>query len=283
MTVGGEANPTLRRQQFGRLLREARDRCGLSREEVADRCNVSVSTVAQRENGKRGARINELRPHMDAVGITDPDQRAALEELARQANQRGWWSSQTGKLRAGYLNFIGLEESAATIREFAALVIPGLLQTEGYAKAFMEADNPTLSEAEIDNRWKVRQTRQQRSLERANLHVVLDEGCLRRMVGGEEVWQEQLKHLLDLAAQRNITLQVLSFEQGSPAGATGGFTLLHLDGVDYCYVELRESEIWFELAEAQRYILLHDKLRTVALPPGRPSAALIERVANQGR
>lgn len=278
MTVG--ANPTLRRMQLGRLLREAREALGLSREEVAGLCNVSVSTVTQRENGKRGARLNELRPHMDAVKILDPDQRAALENLAREAKERGWWSKQAGKLRAGYLNFIGLEESAHTIFEYAALVIPGLLQTEEYAKAFMAADNPKWTDEQLNDRWQVRATRQERTLARVNLHVVLDEACLRRVVGDEDVWRAQLKHLLDLAEHRNITIQVLSFQQGSPAGATGGFTLLRLEDADYCYIELRDSEIWFEGADALRYTLLHDRLRTLSLPPGGPTAKLVDEVAN---
>ena len=120
--------------------------------------------------------------------MTDADAVVGLIKLAKDARQRGWWYSYRDVLLNRYEFFIGLESEAATIRDFELAMIPGLLQTEDYARALIRG-LMTYDAAEIERRVEVRMTRQEllAKPDRPQLWAILDEAAVRRVVGGQAI------------------------------------------------------------------------------------------------
>lgn len=279
------SGPTIRRRTLGRVLRLAREAKGLGRKAAAEAADYSESGLSRVEKGTLGIKVGQLRMFMDLYGIADPEQRAELEKLSREGRQRSWWSSQRSELQPGYATYIGLEDEAFSVREYQAKSIPGLLQTERYMRAMAQAAIPPMRDETIDARVKVKMQRQQ-ILHRDQppaLHVVLDEGALRRRVGGEDVWREQMSHLIECSSWHNVVVQILPFEMGAYAGALGGFVELTVpEFPPSVYIELDSSDLLLEGQDAAGYTLLFENLRTQALGASL-SVELIRRVADEGR
>lgn len=276
------------RRQLGSMLRQARQARGLTLQQVVTQLNrqnvtLGISTLTQWEQGKRSPRPQDLVPLMQVLEIADTQ---VLRDLARAARQRNWWSQDAAALRNSFTQLMGLEADACVIAEYSATVLPGLLQTREYAAAIMAAASPPLTGETITTRIDIRLERQRKLLDAETptqlqqLHVVLDEGCLRLRVGGDTVWHDQLRHLLKLGQRRDIIVQVLPFVVGAHAGTMGGFTLLDFTDADpVAYVELASTDVYFEGDQAGLYRLRFDKLREQALPEPL-SLRLIEEVAD---
>ncbi|HEX8632387.1 MAG TPA: helix-turn-helix transcriptional regulator, partial [Catenuloplanes sp.] len=235
-------SPTMRRRQLGRELRAAREAKDISREQVAEVLGAHLSAVYRYENGGVSLKPLELKALMDLFQITEPDERARLEALRAEGKRRGWWSGYRSALKPSYQTFVGLEDSAVGRRDFGSIVIPGLFQTEEYARAVMATALPQLDPAVIDSRVQVRLRRQElitREVEPMRIHAVLDEAAIQRRVGGDDVWTRQLSQVLALAQLRNVTLQVLPFSVGAFAESLGAFTILDFEeGDPIAYAEL---------------------------------------------
>jgi hypothetical protein len=151
-------------------------------------------------------------------------------ELARTSRERGWWDSYVGEAPSEFATFLGLEAEASSISSFNALVVPGLLQTEDYARAMLKS-LLLMPPREVERLVQVRRIRQDR-IYRADkiplsLHAVLDESVLRRRIGGPDVVHDQLKHLVSTATDlRNVELQVLPHSAGAHPAVTGTFAIL---------------------------------------------------------
>ncbi len=274
-------SPTLRRRQLGRELRQARERLGLSREQLASKLGSNVSTVSRVEAGVTGTSRGDLALWMAILGIDDPIECSRLEKLRAEGRKRGWWSAHHSALRPSYSTFIGLEDAADSRRDYSCLLIPSPLQTRGYAEAVMDTALPRLSADDIRRRVDIRIQRQEivrRSDNPLELHVVLDEACIRRKVGGQQVWRTQLEHLLSMSYYRNITVQVLPFAAGALAEGLPAFVVLGFDnGPDIAHVELPTGDLYSEGEEAEKFVAHFDALRTVALAPAM-STAMIEEL-----
>ncbi len=258
----------MRRRELGRRLRELRTTAGVTRDAIAELLEMSVSNINRIENGQSGLRQKDLRALMDFLNVDDAEVRLHLERLRAEGKQRGWYSKYRSALRDSYRIFIGLESEAAELDEFAAVIVPGLLQTRDYATAVMEAAIPQLPEEVIKQRLDVRMQRQQRLTDGLRVHSILDEGCISRQVGGPDVWRAQLVHLIEMAGRRNVTVQILPHRVGAHASVLGGFSLLHFgDGGRIAYVELVSGDLFAEGDDAARYGQQFDALRTAALPP----------------
>lgn len=276
------------RRQLGSMLRQARQARGLTIAQVVEllgqrNVQVSASGLTQWEQGKRAPRPQDLTPLIAVLEIGDDDSNV-IYLLARTARQKSWWSASAGQLRSSFTQLIGLEADATEIGEFSATVLPGLLQTRDYAAAILEAMSPPLGTAALETQIDVRLRRQQLLFGEDSrlelLHVVLDEGCIRLQVGGAQVWRDQLQHLIKLATERRIIVQVVPFTVGAHAGTLGGFTLLNFtDAQPIAYIELAGSDIYFEGEQADRYRLRFIKLREQALPEPL-SLRLIQSVAD---
>lgn len=282
MAVSG--GPTVRRVRLGKQLAEARRALNMTRTDVATAMEVSESTVTRWETGRGRIQVPFLRGLLTHLNVTDDARVQELLSLAREGRQRDWMAELGGELGQLYRTLLGLEEDALAVMDYEAIVIPGLLQTNDYAKAVHLAELPAIDDAVIDGRLKVRAERQDRFFHRDPppvFHAILDEGCLLRRVGGDEVWRAQLRHLVEMSEHRNVTLQVLRFDVGAHASTLGAFLLMEFTDMNpVAYIEVPAGDILLEAGKASVYVQRFRSLATVALPPPQ-SVAWIHQVATE--
>lgn len=270
------ASPSLRRRRLAAELRRLRDESGLSIAEVADKLGWQASRISRIETRQLGITSPDLRKLLDIYGAEDQAYRARLTELARNANERGWWQSYPRHvIPSEYGDLIAVEAEAATIRSYQPEVVPGLLQTPGYARAVIRAGRPGDTAAEIDRRVEVRLERQE-VLARADpapprVSVVLNEAVLRRRVGDRGVMREQLEYLMAERDRANVVVQVLPFGTGAHPSMVGPFTMItFIDPGDLgvVYLEHPTSSLFLEAPEDIRaYEDFWDAIQSNAYSP----------------
>ncbi|MEU0070828.1 helix-turn-helix transcriptional regulator [Streptomyces sp. NPDC006332] len=244
---------------FGSRVRKLRTAAGMTQEEVGQKTHVVSTRITQIERASGAKPTLELARALDAVLGADN----LLVELWPYVYRETFpdWSRK----------FIAYSERAVSIREYSAHVVPGLLQTREYARAVLSVGVTLSGDEQLDERLTARMTRQERlgSPDRPELWVVLDEAVLRRPVGGREVMRTQLERLLEAAAERHITVQVLPFDQGEHDVMGGSLTVLTLpDGSEVAYTEgAHYGQLIEDPAEVGRFALTYDRLRAGALPP----------------
>lgn len=275
-------SPTVRRRRLGAQLRSAREAVDLTRETVAEALGTSIYAVGRWETGRSAIRQSDLRALLDIYRVHNTFERAELETLAREGRQRGWWTPYTSAIKPTFATFLGLESEAASLMEYSAIVVPGLLQTQEYMRAVMSAAVPMLGDETMDKRIEVRLKRQADMLTRGYpTHFVIDEACLWRRVGGGVVMRQQLDQLLELARSRYVTVQVLAFEVGAHASTLGSFSVLAFDhDPPIACVEELGGDLYADGPDAVRYSQHFDKLREAALPEPL-SLSLIGRVKEE--
>lgn len=277
--------PSVRARQLAAELRRLREVRMLTGEEASTRLGWSPAKVSRIETGRSPVSIGDLRRLLDLYEVPD-SRRERLVELARTADQRGWWDAYAGAVRESYSALIAVETSAESFLQYENCVVPGLLQTEAYAEEIVRSGllaNPL----GVVSQWvEVRLNRQAaltRKEEPLGLTAVLDEAVLRRQVGGPEVMREQLLHLADMAERPNITLQVLPFSSGSHPAIDGAFSIYLFPGEDesgVVFIENMTSDIFIEQdTQVSRYRLVFDRLCEIALESAN-SIALITQIAN---
>lgn len=278
-----EQNPTLRGRRLAVELMRRREAAGLSREEAARRLDWSTSTIFRIETGRSRPQPGNVRVLLDLYGVTGAE-RDGLVQLAREARQPGWWHSFRDVLPNPYEVYIGLEAGAASIRNFEPVVIPGLLQTEDYARAMFKGGARELDREEVERRIEVRLARQKilSRQDRPRLWAVIDEAVIHRLVGSPAMMQGQLRHLVETAEQGRTTIQVVPYRAGAHAGTTGPFVILDFPEPSVpavVYVETLAGDIYLEQrADVDRYTLAFDRLLAAALHPD-DSVHLIEQTA----
>jgi transcriptional regulator with XRE-family HTH domain len=275
--------PSVRGRQLAAELRRLRDALRLTGEEVAERLGWSPSKISRIETGTTAPSVADLRRLLDTYQVGGA-QRERLELLGQTAGQRGWWDAYADTLNSDYAALIGLEDQATSIRWYAAQIVPGLTQTEDYAREIVRSGSWTYPPGEIERRVQVRRNRQ-KVLTRdqpVTLAVVLDEAVLHHQVGAPQLMRGQLRHLTELSSLPNVEIQVLSDTAGAHAAVHGEFQILgfpELIATDVVYLEHLTSSIYVEReAEVFRYSLAFDQLRTLALSAN-DSRALIEAQA----
>jgi transcriptional regulator with XRE-family HTH domain len=215
---------TVPRRQLGRYLRELRNQNGLTIKRAAAELEWSEVKIWRIETGQVAMRSLDVQGMCQFYGA-DAELTQALMGLAKETKARGWWHAYGDVIPEGFDVYIGLEEAAAAIDWYESDLIPGLLQTEDYARAVIKIDKPDVGSDEIDRRVQVRIGRQ-RLLTRASfpthLRIVLDETILRRPVGGPLVMSAQLRRLAEACELPNIALRVIPFSAGLHHGVTSG-------------------------------------------------------------
>ncbi|MFG2307423.1 Scr1 family TA system antitoxin-like transcriptional regulator [Streptomyces sp. NPDC048566] len=244
---------------FGARVRRLRTDAGLTQAELGRRTHVVSTRITQVERASGAKPTLELARALDAaLGADD-----LLVELWPYVYREAFpdWSRK----------FIELSGQAASISQYAAHVVPGLLQTEAYARAVLSLDVLLSGEEQLEERVAARLGRQERlrSADRPVLWVVLDEAVLRRPIGGPQVMREQLAQLLAAAGTPHVEVQVLPFDQGGHEAMGGSLTVLALpDGTSAAYTEGADyGQLIEETAHVSRYTVIYDRLRAAALPP----------------
>ncbi|MEU8701763.1 helix-turn-helix domain-containing protein [Streptomyces sp. NPDC091387] len=254
VAAGESSGSVVRRILLGSQLRRLRDSRGITREAAGYSIRASESKISRMELGRVSFKARDVEDLLTLYGVTDEVERDSLLGLAREANVAGWWHSFGDVLPGWFQTYIGLEGAASLIRIYEVQFVHGLLQTEGYAHAVVSRGMRGAPAAEIDRRVALRLERQKALVaERApRFHAVLDEAALRRPYGGREVMRGQLRHLIEMSEQPNVTLQVMPFSFGGHAGESGSFTMLRFpesDLSDIVYLEQLTSALYLDKAE----------------------------------
>jgi transcriptional regulator with XRE-family HTH domain len=216
--------PTVLRMVLGKRLRQLREQAGVSYGEAARAIDVTALTVRRMEKAEVGLKIPYLKELLRTyrVGGSEIDE---FLHLAREANQPGWWHQYRDVLPDWFSAYVSLESEATVIRAYEPHYVPGLLQTEDYARAVLRAGFPNTAPEGVDRRVALR-VRRQRLLTKQDaptIWAVLDETILRRPVGGSQVMRAQLDHLLEALVLPNVRLQIMPFSAGPHPGAFGPF------------------------------------------------------------
>ncbi len=263
------SSPSVRLRRLAAQLRDLREAAGLTQEEVSERTGKDRSTLYRLENAQQRPQRSTLIQLLDLYQVTDP-RRGELLTVLKEAGQRGWMRPFRSELPEAYSDYIAFEDEAHSIWNYESLFIPGLLQTEAYARAQLRGTWPAATEADIENRVAARMERQPVLVKDGApaLWAIMDEAALRRLVGGPGVIREQAARLLEARSLPNVTIQVLPFGIGAHPGMDGSFVILGFpDGEEQriVYIESAAGGLFLEqAAEISRYILMFEHLRAAA-------------------
>jgi transcriptional regulator with XRE-family HTH domain len=266
----------MRRRRLAAELRRLRHETALSIEDVASRFGWQPSKLSRIENRQIGISVADLRKLLDIYQVTDRAHVAELTDMARRATERGWWQSfSSAVVPTALSNLIGLEAEARTIRSYEPELVPGLLQTEAYARAIMRAWQPAWTAADIDRRVDIRLGRQDvlhhTGSPSPQVNCIINEAVLRRTVGGNEVMNEQIEILAKERDPANVTVQVLPFNVGAHPGMAGPFQMLTFfdpGDLGIVHVETAMSALTLEQPEElRRYDEIWGALQARALSP----------------
>ncbi|GAA1944730.1 helix-turn-helix transcriptional regulator [Streptomyces durmitorensis] len=219
--------PTVGQVVLGRRLQDLRERAGLKREEAARILRVAPATVRRMEMAEVALKIPYLQLLLKSYGVAD-DEADAFVTLAEEANKPGWWQRFHDILPGWFSMYVSLEGAASLIRSYEPHFIPGLLQTEEYARGVMRSGAIGQTRPEDVERYVALRMERQSLLTREDaprVWIVMDETALRRPVGGPEVMREQIDKLLEAVELPHVTLQVAPFAAGPHPGTYGPFVL----------------------------------------------------------
>nr|MDT0659435.1 DUF5753 domain-containing protein [Micromonospora sp. DSM 115978] len=274
---------TPRSRRLGRELRKLRETKGMTGDETAKLVRCSSSRISRIESGEIKPRAGDVMELLVAYGIRiDEEPGTTLLDQARELREDGWWQRIGGK----YATYIAYETEAVELKNFEPMLVPGLLQTEGYAREVniigRESDQDSITQ-----RVATRMTRQQvlhRQPTPLRMHAILSEASVRTEVGGPDVLREQLDHLVTVSRLPNVTIQVLRFGAGAHLAISSGFALLTFDQDDppLGYIETLAGELFLESArDLARLSAAYDNLKTLARSPAE-SVKFIKELIRHG-
>lgn len=272
---------TVLRIVLGAQLRRLREQRHITLEEAGRALRASHSKVSRMECGRVSFRARDVADLLTLYGVADGDERQTLLALVERANLPGWWHNYNDVLPNWFETYVGLEESATGIRNYEVQFVPGLLQSEEYARAVVRLGFPNAAEAEVERRVRLRLARQRILLspDPPHLWAVLDEAVLRRPLGGTEVMRGQIDHILRALELPNVTVQVVPFSVGGHAAAGGPFSILRFsqpDLPDVVYMEQLTSAVYLEKRDdVDSYLEVMERLCIEAEPASHTGEILL--------
>jgi transcriptional regulator with XRE-family HTH domain len=276
--------PTVLRMLLGIQLRRLREAANLTPDQAGYEIRASRSKISRVEHGRVGFKERDVSDLLSLYGVTDPLERDRMLALARQANDRGWWAKYDDIMPDWFESYVGLEQATSLIRTFQLQFVPGLFQTEEYARGVTVLGHRAAPDPEIEHRVNLRMQRQKiLHLDDApRIWAVIDESALRRPVGGVEAMKAQLRHLIEVTEYPRVTLQVMPFSRGGHPAAGGPFTVLRFaepDLPDIVYLEQLTSALYLDRRdEVDHYMEVMNRLSAEADTPA-DSARLLEKIA----
>jgi transcriptional regulator with XRE-family HTH domain len=282
MVIPAAGGPTVLRILLGAQLRRLREAKRITLEDAGKWIRASHSKISRLETGRVGFKDRDITDLLTLYGVTDEEERETLRSLARRANTPGWWHDYSDVLPHWFEAYVALEEVATQIRAYEVQFVPGLLQTEDYARAVTLLGHDAASAREIERRVRLRMQRQA-LLDRdepPSFWAVIDEAVLRRPTGSPATMRGQLKHLADMAHRPNVTIQVIPFLAGGHSAAGGPFSILRFaepDLPDVVYLEQLTSALYLDKPDAvDSYLRVMERICMEAATP----AASAEIIAN---
>jgi transcriptional regulator with XRE-family HTH domain len=260
---------------LGAQLRKLRESAGISRDDAGYHIRASGSKISRMELGRVSFKERDVTDLLELYDVTDEAELDKLIQLTKEANAVPWYQKFQDVVPDWFHVYVGLEEAAQLIRVYEVQFVPGLLQTEGYARATILQGAPGLDPAEVERRVQLRLGRQQ-LLSRDNpprLWVIVDEAALRRPMGGRDVHIAQIERLMDVVGESNITLQVMPFRYGGHAAEGGTFTIMRFpetDLPDIVYMEYLTGAHYIDKPEeVERYAAVMERLSVAGTSPDR--------------
>lgn len=262
--------PTVGQVVLGRRLQDLRERAGLTRDQAAKVLRVASATVRRMETAEVALKIPYVQALLRAYGIGE-EETDAFVELAEEANKPGWWQRYHDVLPDWFSMYVSLEGAASLLRMYEPHFVPGLLQTEDYARSVMLSGAVGQSRPEDIERHVALRMERQSLLDKADaprLWVVMDETVLRRTVGTPQAMRAQIDKLLEASEQTHITLQIAEFATGHHPGTYGPFVLFRF-GVpelpDMVFSEYLTGAVYFDTRpEVASYLEVMDRMAAQA-------------------
>jgi transcriptional regulator with XRE-family HTH domain len=277
-------SPTARRIMLGARLRRLREAAEISRAEAGFAIRSSESKISRLELGRVSFKPRDVTDLLAMYGVTDPEKREAFLEMVARSNEPGWWHRYTDLVADWFQDYLGLEESASRIQTWEQQFVPGLLQTEEYAKAIASHGWSPIASQSVQRQVGLRM-RRQALLGRPNppkVWAVIDESVLRRPIGGSQVVSAQIAHLLELTKRPHVTLQVVPY-QFSGYAAEGSFTTLRFtepELPDVVYIEHLTGALYLDKrSDTELYGRAFDRLTVDAYTPDHTRQLLLKAQA----
>ncbi|MGH3752615.1 MAG: helix-turn-helix domain-containing protein [Pseudonocardiaceae bacterium] len=264
--------PSIKRRRLGTALRRLREQSHQTTDDAAKRLGWSKSKVSRIETAAVTVVPDDVRALLGLYDVLT-DELEQLVTLAQEDRQPGWWRQYSEVLPSEFEGYLSLESEASRVLSYQPDVIPGLLQTPHYARLVLAQHPLTVMPYEIDRATQLRRARQSRltSDDPVVLDAVINEGALRRMVGGPAVMRDQLAHLGTMLELPNVVVRVLPFAAGEHPGMDGPFAVLEFPDPEdprIVYLDvLTTSYYLIGLREVGAYQLAHERLRVLALTP----------------
>ncbi|WP_214415275.1 helix-turn-helix domain-containing protein [Sphaerisporangium fuscum] len=281
--------PTVRRRRLGESLRRYRNAAGLNLDDAAAAVGWKAPKLSRIENANAHIRPADVTALLQAYGVSDPEVFGALENLAKDAGKKGWWQTYGGIVAPAYADYISLESDADSIRIFAPLLVPGLLQTAAYARETIAGITMTRTPEEIAALAEVRLARQAvltRPKRPLKVWAVISEAVLhQRFAVRPETMRDQLRRLRDCAELPNITIQIMPLDATPHPGSAGGFSLVGFPGTmpDVVLLENLIGATYVEgVSEVSTFADAFNRIVAAALPVD-DSTALIARLEEGGK
>ncbi len=285
--AGDNSGALTQRRRLRAELRTARQEAGLSEEQVAVLLGWPLSKVIRTEACENAISINDLRALLGHYHLVGTERGSEIISLAQEARELSWWIRYRDIASPAVLQLIGHETAARIARNFEPLLVPGLLQTEEYARAVISQFRTGLSTDRVEDLVGLRMRRQE-LLDRPNpplLFFVLDEAVVSRLAGGDTVMRRQVQILADMAARPNVTVEIVPFTAGLHPGLTGPFVTLEFPdpaAEDVLYLENVQGDLISRDApeDVVSYRSAFEHLRQLSLGP-HGSLAYLTRAASQ--
>jgi hypothetical protein len=260
---------------LGAQLRRLRETASITRDDAGYHIRASGSKISRMELGRVSFKERDVTDLLEYYGVTDLAEREKLVQLTREANATPWYQKFQDVVPDWFHVYVGLEEAAQLIRVYEVQFVPGLLQTEEYARAVVLQGSPGVDPDEVERRVALRMGRQ-KLLTRENpprYWVIMDEAALRRPMGGRDVHVAQIERLIDLIGEPNITIQVMPFRYGGHAAEGGAFTIMRFpetDLPDVVYMEYLTGAHYIDKPEeVERYAAVMERLSVAGTSPDR--------------
>jgi hypothetical protein len=272
--AASSSGPTALRIVLGAQLRRLREAAEISRADAGYSIRGSESKISRLELGRVGLKERDVADLLTMYGVTDQVDREQFLEMVKRSNQPGWWHRFNDLMPDWFQDYVGLEEAATRILTFELQFVPGLLQTEDYARAIASHGRPDSAGPDVERRVGLRMSRQ-KILNRPSaprLWAVVDESVLHRPIGGRQIMLAQFDHLLEMTRQPLVTLQVVPFALSGYA-AEAPFTMLRFgepELPDLVYIEHLAGALYLDKRdEVELYSRVFDRLTVDALTPDR--------------
>jgi transcriptional regulator with XRE-family HTH domain len=274
LTATDGSNAAVEGRRLRTALRQARQKAGLTRDEVAAVLGVSPSKIVRVENGAVRVSISDVLAMLNMYQITDENRVDEFVSMARAAaKQPPWWANYREFVGKRYLEYVELEQAAAATMNFQPELVPGLLQTRSYASAIIRRLDPDVTEEKANRRLELRMARKKELLdgpEPPRLSFVLAEPVVHWQVGSGEAWEEQIRHLIELAQRPTISIHVFRFLSGIMRGMQAPFVIVSFpdpEDPDALFLEglTGDTLVVSNQSEVSRYRSIYEELEQTSL------------------